>query len=375
VSAQNVTTSPFNIDIGGFATLGIGYADTAATSEGTISVGTPAAPGFSSGATPNDGQPVQIINNAEIHFNFSLVADNGLTFGYRAEFEMNNSSDAVDEFHGFVSGSFGEIQVGNQDGAADRFSGYYAGNVFTNAADGGGFLFDYTSTGVAVPDTGTDDTDDGSKITYYTPQIAGFRAGVSYAAAISDGVGSSNSDTNRTDEGFEFGAQYSNTFGAFSVSLGGGITYFTEDSPTRDDDTTYGAGIVVGFGGFKVSGMYSTDNQTFSTIATDGTLGSVSGSYEGFALGASYETGPWLVGVHYGQNLDAPTDDTDSSFGLSGEVVYSLAPGVRVGGVVEYASDSFGVGAGNRVVVDAVTGNPVRNDSAFAAGLFLGLTF
>ena len=356
-SAQNVTTSPFNLDIGGAATLGIGYVDTEATSEGT-------------GDSPNDGQPVQIINNAEIHFVFELVADNGLTFGYDAEFEMNNGGDRVDEFHGFVKGSFGEVQIGNQDGAADAFTGYYANTTFTNAADGAGFLFDYATTGVLVPDTGPGDTDDGSKITYFTPTIAGFRAGVSYAASSNDGVGTSNSDTNRSGEGIEVGAQYSNTFGGFSLRAGGGVTFFTDDDDNRPEDTTYGLGAVIGFGGFKVAGLYSTDNAS-QAISNGTTLRS---EYEGFGLSASYETGPWVAAITYGQTLDdVNITDADDIFGITGEVVYNLAPGVRTGVVVEYISDTYETNSAGQILVDA-DGNS-DSEAGFAAGLFLGLTF
>ena len=351
-SAQNVTSSPFNVDIGGSATLGLGYVDTAYTDQDNVN-GTA------------DGNPITIVDNAEFHLNFSLVADNGLTFGYKMEMEANGGANTADEYVAFVRGSFGTIEIGAEDGAADRLTGFWANYVFSNAGDGTGLLFDQGSTGVAVPDTDGADTGDGLKITYFTPSIAGFEAGVSYAANSNENSTSSNLATTGganpqplgdAGAGIEIGARYRNTFGGFSVNVGGGYTYFTSDNTEgagAPAESGYTLGAVVGFAGFEVSGIYGVDQFD------------VGNDNETFGLGASYSTGPWLFGVSYAQRLDNQDAALDDSYGIAGEVVYSLAPGVRTGVALEYASDSEEFGAG------AAAGT----DSAFAAGVFLGLTF
>jgi hypothetical protein len=343
-SAQNVTTSPFNLDIGGFATLGVGYVDSKASDNGR--------PADANGNGATDGQPVTITNNAEVHLNFELVADNGLTFGYKAEMELNDSAQNVDEYVGSVSGSFGRIEIGVEDGAHDRFGGYLNSYVFTHSGDGTGMLFDLQSDGVAAVDTDGRETNDGFKLSYFTPTIAGFAAGISYAASGDEGATASDV-TDDSGSGFEFGARYRNTFGAFSVSLGGGYTILTDDS---DDDQGATAGINLGFGNFEWGLNYGVD-------INDGT------DNQGIGTGITYTTGPWLAQVNFAYQLEHSNSAEDDTWGAGGEVVYSLAPGVRTGLAVEYASDTFDVNNAGR------TDFASDSDAGFAAGLFLGLTF
>jgi hypothetical protein len=323
-SASDVSTGAFDVNIGGFATLGFGYVDTAATDA-------------------VNGQPMQIVNNAELTPTFTLVADNGLTFGYKMELEVGTQGSGganADEYVASVRGSFGTFEIGVEDGAHDRLTGFYAANTFTNAADAGGLLFDLASTGVILPDTSGGDTGDDFKITYFTPTIAGFSAGVSYA--VGGEGGNSSDETNDNGEGFEIGARYAQSFGDFSVSLGGGYTYFTDANAV--DDPGYTVGGVLGYAGFELGLIYAAEDDDNAS----------------FGVSTSYETGPWQFGVIYGQVVDAPTGAVDDAYGISGEVVYALAPGVRTGLVVEYASDTV-AGADDQ--------------SGFATGLFLGLTF
>ena len=340
-SAQNVTSAPFDLDIGGSATLGLGYVDSAYNDEDDVTAG---------GA---DGNPFTIVDNAEFHLNFRLVADNGLTFGYKMEMEANgggSSGNNADEYVGFVSGSFGRIEIGAEDGAADRLTGFWADYVFTNAGDGTGLLFDQAAAGVAAVDTDGADTNDGLKVTYFTPSFSGFEAGVSYAATGAEGSTSSQNANGDLGSGFEVGARYRNTFGDISINVGGGYTYFLSDDAATEAGYTLGA--VVGFSGFEVSAIYGVDDRETGN------------DNEAFGLGASYSTGPWLFGLAYAQHLDH-SSEPDDAFGISGEVVYSLAPGVRTGIGLEYASDT----------TDRSRDFDAVNESGFAAGLFLGLTF
>ena len=334
-SAQTVSTPRFNTSVGGFMTMGLGYVGSEATDVA-------------------DGNEFIVVNNAELIINFTLVADNGLTFGAKGEFEMNGQANNVDEYVGFVSGSFGRIEVGAEDGAHDILVSGPVGGNFSAAADGGGFLFDYASTGVAAPNTQGNDTGDGLKVTYYTPSISGFRAGISLAPSSTEGPVATPT-SGQVGRGVELGAQYSNTFGSFSLFLGAGVTIFDEGdtvAPAAERDYGYTLNAKVGFAGFEVGAIWG---------ATEFNQG---GDNSAFGLGAAYKTGPWFFGIQYGQNVDQRVARIDDAFGISGEVNYALAPGVTTGFVVEYASDTFTnvVGVGN-------------SDDAMAAGVFLGLSF
>lgn len=341
-SAQTVSTPRFNTSIGGFMTLGFGYVDTEVSD-------TPAV-----GAT-NGGTEWSVVNNAEVIFNFSLVADNGLTFGAKVEFEANGQANNVDEYVGFVSGSFGRVEVGAEDGAHDILVGGPVGGNFTSAADGAGFLFDYNSNGVAAPNTQGNDTGDGLKITYYTPTFAGFRAGVSFAPNGTEGPVATPVNTD-AGQGIEVGAQYNNTFGDFSLFLAGGATFFTESGTTANQrDWSYTLNANVGFAGFRVGAIWGYTEWE-------------QGEESAYGIGADYRTGPWYFGVQWGQNVDQRSvaqggaGVPDDAYGISGEVNYALAPGVTAGAVVEYASDTTRTGW-------------ATDDSGFATGVFLGLSF
>jgi len=331
--------------VGGFATLGIGYVD-----------------------TDNHVTEVELVNNAEVIFNFRLVADNGITFGYKVEMEGSNGS--VDESVGFAQGSFGRAEIGEEDGAADRLAGGAAGaTAFSAAGDAAGFLFDYAAgESVGVVDTDGGDTSDDLKITYFTPKFAGFQAGASYVPG--DGSGTSTNGSNDSDEALEFGVGYDNTFGDFAVDLGFGyITYLDEDNngngseigpgfspidggPNVEDAFIFSAN--VGFGGFTVGGIYGVQQLTNDVTLPDGSTEDENG---GFAVGVNYETGPWGFGAQYAQGVGAEEDVV----GVSAGVDYALAPGVTTGAVVEFAENDFGVAG--------------AEDSAFAVGAFLGLNF
>jgi hypothetical protein len=290
--------------------------------------------------------------------NFSLVADNGITFGAKVEFEANGQSENVDEYVGFFSGSFGRVEVGAEDGAHDILVGGPVGGNFSAAADGGGFLFDYSSTGVAAPNTQGNDTGDGLKVTYYTPTFAGFRAGISAAPSSTEGPVAT-PVRGQEGRGLEVGAQYNNTFGGFSLFLAGGVTIFDEEeSVTNFRDYAYTLNAQVGFAGFKVGGIWGV------TEFDQGDENSA------FGLGAEYRTGPWFFGVQYGQNVSQQVSKIDDAMGISGEVNYALAPGVTAGFVVEYASDTFASNA-----IRNNNANGIEGEDAFAAGVFLGLNF
>jgi outer membrane protein OmpU len=359
--ATTVSTSNFNARIGGFMTAGIGYVDSDAHDAG-----------------------VEVVNNAEVIFNFSLVSDNGITFGAKVEFEAQGTSENADEYVASAQGVFGRIEIGREDGAADTIGRAPGNTAFTAAADEGGLLFDYAaSESTAFVFSNGADTGDTLKVTYYTPTFAGFRAGVSYVPGGDSGTsstiatgsnprefGQGGTSTNGADddaEAWEFGATYKNTFGGVSLNLGAAYVMF-EDSEAvgLDDSFTVVGG--VGFAGFTVGGTYHSTNGADRTAQPAGPGGPArtfsAGSNrdrDSYGVGANYATGPWLFGIQYAETIDGFAED---DFGVSLGADYALAPGVTVGAVVEYAD-------GER---QATTANP-GSDESYAAGVFMGLSF
>lgn len=343
---QVVSSSRFNTSITGFMNLGLSYVDSA-----------------ESGA--DDGNRFIISNNAEVHFVFGLTADNGLSFGARVEYEANGSSAYVDEYVGWVQGPFGRVEVGAEDGAADILGRGLPGGTFSAAANDDGVLFDLASTGVVEANAFGADTGDSLKVNYYTPTVAGFRAGLSLVPNATEGPTASAVDTT-AGRGVEIGAQWRGEFSGISLRLNSGATLFDEgDSVAVARDYAFTLGGSVGFAGFQFGVGFG---QTEADDGTDQVLG----------FGAQYATGPWMFGAQYGQRLDArPTrvraasggnpaifETFDDSYTLSGEVMYRLAPGVTTGVTVEHASDSF-----------RTSGPYTGTEAAYSGSVYLLLAF
>ncbi len=329
--ATTVTTNNFNARIGGFMTLGLGYID-----------------------SDQHKAEVEIVNNSEVVFNFTLTSDNGLTFGAKAEIENNGGPTTSDEYVGWVEGFFGRVEVGAEDGAHDRLGGRGAGaTAVTAAAAETGLLFDYAAgESTAVPTPRGTDTGDDLKVTYFTPRFAGFQAGASYSNGAEGPTSTDGSNGGR--EAYELGANYKNSFGGVSLDIGAGYTSFNDPQNARfggrAGDDSYTVVGNVGFAGFTVGGLWGVSS--YQTGDDD----------EGFGVGANYATGPWLFGVQYSEMVGGVKED---DYGVSLGVDYALAPGVTVGGVLEYADGTDG--AGNTRLADS--------DDSIAGGLFMNLGF
>lgn len=320
--ATGAAAQEWSVDLSGTMTGGLGYVDIDQVS---------------------DDQEFNVVRDGEIFVDARLVADNGLTFGVDVEFEATGSENS-DEAFLFVSGSFGRIEIGEADGAKDRY--HYFGMVtgpWSSAQDGGGLLFDYYAdeSGNALDVPGFD-TSDELKVSYFTPSIAGFSAGISYipddTSEGGDGNASAIQPTGDGRDAFEVGAGYQGSFGDFSFAAGIGYA----EAP--NDLDSIGGGVKGGFAGFEAGLSYS--------ITEEG-----SDEVEQLGFGVSYSTGPWTFGGDYAVELDTPAGEPEQQ-GFAIGVSYALAPGVAVGASGEYLDvDTAGV------------------DDALAFGTYIGLDF
>lgn len=344
----------------------------------TVSGGSVVGFGYVDSNVVEDGQT--IINRFDATVRSRLTADNGLSFDAYIVLRNNSGNIDQDGVGASVSGSFGTVQVGERNGAHRIALPRVPRSAFTAAGRGGGILFDGDYSRGQVPAGIGDDrggnTGFGTKITYLSPRFSGFQAGVSYSTG--------NRGSNRTvaaddisrdylNEGFEFGANYTNTFGDFRVALGAGYTTFTNSNATLDQG--YALSGNLGWGPFTVGASYGV--QDFNSGS----------NVEVLALGATYATGPWTFGLGFGMNVngrqvdlpapivDTPTleaalrststRDRDGDYGISFGVDYALAPGVTTGLVLEYSdADKSARGRNNQT-----------DQEAFAVGVFLGLQF
>jgi hypothetical protein len=266
--------------------------------------------------------------NTEVHVNGSIMADNGITFGFRVEFEADSGdTQHVDENSIFASGSFGKLEFGNNDGAEDSFmvngsnSGVDYGGVgnptsnFLSSAFGG-------AARTSVDLRGGVDTSDGTKITYTTPNFNGFSMGVSYTPDTSDGNdgnGFNDADAAGVHDNIGLGLGYEGEFNGVGLELGlvgaYGVSGF--DAEPEGDPWGIGGGLAVSFSGFTIAA-----GAVYDDFDDNGDTGWAAD------LGIGYAAGPWNFSVNGIYSEDDATDDT--LLGGSANIGYNLAPGVSV---------------------------------------------
>lgn len=168
-------------------------------------------------------------HDGEIHFKASTTLDNGLKIRTRVELESATSSaDQIDEAYVSVSGKWGEIRVGSEDNAAHLMVTPTMGSWATNV--GQNTNFDVTDW-IIVP-AGHNFTfssrlelreGDAEKVTYFTPRVAGFQAGVSYMPSGEEDKNGSNAPvTVDIKDGWAAAANYRAKFGGVGVGLAAG---------------------------------------------------------------------------------------------------------------------------------------------------------
>jgi hypothetical protein len=284
--------------------------------------------------------------NTEVHVNGTIMADNGITFGFRVEFEADAGEDNnVDENSVWASGSFGKLEFGNNDGAEDTFMV----NGSNSGVDYGGVgnpTSNFLSTAYAgdartsVDFRGGVDTSDATKITYTTPNFNGFSAGVSYTPDTADGT---DGNAYHAEEGtgihdnIGVGLGYDGEFNGVGIEIGLVGAFGKADAEPEDNVYGIGGGLAVSVAGF--------------TIAAGGIFDDFDGNGgEGYAfdLGIGYAQGPWNFSVN---GIYSEDDDSDDELlGGSANVGYNLAPGVSVFLTGFIGEEDLGSGDDNDIV-------------------------
>ena len=222
----------------------------------------------------------------------SFASDSGLTYGTSHSL-ANGSNDGMKVY---VSGSFGEFRVGGASAGAayDVDAAVTDGEASSPSGYSG-----KASTGKA--------TDNG--ISYFTPSVNGFSAGVSF-----DDAGAGASDN---DDVTEMGASYSQAVGDATVKL----SYATRDTSAAttggngSSATSMGASITMG----DLSVTLAANTQKTDNGSEDGSGTGIGVSYvlsEGLTLKAHTISGE--------DDADTSVDNTETAASLT----YVVAPGL-----------------------------------------------
>ncbi|WP_339859205.1 porin [Thalassospira alkalitolerans] len=251
-------------------------------------------------------------SDTEIHFKGSTTLDNGIEVGAVIELEGETSSDQVDEQYLYINGGFGQLKLGKDDGAADSLAitAPAVGPVGVNDGDLTNWVDAY------LPDTVQ--TSDAKRITYFTPSLGGFRAGLSYAD--SDEL---NTDNGTGDNVVSAGLAYDKDFGGWNLGL-------SAVGENKGEGNWYGLGGNVGVGNFTVGGSWGHIEDDYGLGDGDST-GSES---DNFDVGVSYAMDAATVSLSYAY-ADYGNRSTTDGAAATGEMstvdlgmAYSLGAGV-----------------------------------------------
>lgn len=319
----------------------------------------------------NPVNDIDFIRNTEIHFTGETTLDNGLIVGAHIETEADvantNDSLGVDESYVYFAGSWGRVNAGAEDGASyllqvaapsadSNIDGIrqfvnpvnlgtldQVGNVSANAAIGannsGGIDYDADASGK------------NDKLTYLSPVMNGFQAGLSYSPdtdfANENGIGlDDQADT--IGETYEAALRYEGNFNNVGVIAGAGYSHGDNEneSATGDDREQWNVGLDLDFGPFGVGAAYVEDNGAAT--------GAAAADEETLVVGVDYTTGAFKLGAsYYDQENSFAVNGLDTQR-YSGGVTYTYGPGMTFRGSIGYVEhEQTAIGGAGSNDVDA----------------------
>ncbi len=346
----------------------------------------------SAGDAGNHRKDFAITDKSRIQFDGSTTLDNGLQAGFRVQLRGNsapteipnqNSADQIDDHYLFLSSaSYGRVELGTTASAARKMF-YGPSTPLQPAAGLNSPNFQWMANGnpLTQPTTLIDFgiTDKAQKITYFTPRIAGFQLGVSYAPdnctqneniGLGNGNTSSPASVGNTASGtcifygptpfsndigqqknlIEGGANYAGKFGTvdFGAYLAAGHSNL-EAQPlasfgTLKDKQQYAGGFRVGVAGFTIGSSVRYDNLGTTRSGSATPLPTQRWDAN---IGVAYHTGPWGIGATYAYAQDKQKSATadlgkDKLNAQAIGVSYTLGPGILlVGGVEHLKFDAY----------------------------------
>ncbi len=320
----------------------------------------------SNGELADAAQSHTMGNDTEINVGGSTTLDNGITAGFSANIEGNGASAgsaALDERFVFFDGSFGLVRIGQVESARQSMTNFAPGGTTLFGVNSPFFIFANPGNAnffnVRTYNDGLGD-EDNIKLIYYTPTFNGFRIGVSYSpddATNGQYGGNAGDALGGLQNNASASAEFSNDFGDFSLRLMGGYETYTlevcnvnaagagviaaatfagaaavrtaadQNCDNNPDVVQFGG--TISFGEWSIGGGYQEADQVGNTATGGGR------DREDWDLGISWWSGPFGVGLQYGNaELDQADNTTDELKIYELGATYVLGPGVDVGAAV-----------------------------------------
>jgi outer membrane protein OmpU len=321
------------------------------------------------------------------HFNQNGTSklDNGLSVGVVVQFRSEAAAVQSDtEKRSYVRflGDFGEIRFGDQDDArlTKGFGAPIAGVIFGLNSP----YFEFNNAPMHTNSTTTPvDKKRAQRIAYFTPTIAGFSFGASYAPNSEKGnlpntaaAFATSRDPGQNSQAWSLAGTYDNKFGDFRLQ-GWAATSQTrqEASPGTavgamvENPRSYDGGAQVGFGPVKFGGSYEYVQNYLQTTTGAGL------NKKTWDLGAVYTVGPFATSLDFinsrqrgygnstGNNVTLLSSPVGAASANSADAhedqvqligAYVLGPGIELDAAVEFDHYTSGVAQ--------VAGNVSTND-------------
>lgn len=368
--------------------------------------------------------------DAEVHVSGETTLDNGLTVGFHTEQDLGGAT-YTNEVYAYFSGNWGRVNFGTEDGAAyllqvaapsadnniDGLRTYInaitAKNVFfTGVFDGvpGLPLVKTMSYGHLSDPYGTESTD---RITYFTPKVGGFQAGLSYTpyislfAADTSATAAPDPDNQLSlfDDSWEASLRWDGSVGDLGISAGAGYslaglqaehpialggTASTTAPRLSDGQNAWNAGLNLSWQNFSLGGSWlriNSENANGLDLGSDTNtidfVDYVDVAQDTIILGTAWDNGPWHLGASW---MNRHTGrEASGTFGADDGVLreldaamtrytvgagYAFGPGMTVNAALAWGgfdnatktANDGNAGTNDRDEDDNFTGSPALNN-------------
>lgn len=263
-----------------------------------------------------------VMGNAEIYFSGSTTLQNGVKIGAMIQLEAGTDSDTsdhtIDETYMTVDSKIGRLIVGNVKNVSNQMS-VTSPNVSTLGVQETDFrrvvtvpaYFSYNKATYALLD------DISTKISYITPTVSGFTAGISLMPG--------NKKKGKDDDNllipsggiklFKYGADatalFQHDFGSFDLETSASYTVYKPNLRANDEwakeknINEYGAGLNISFGNWSVGGSYHYTNMSRDTAE-------FLNPYANVAKGTSWDAGVKFSAGPFAASADVFQSRADS---------------------------------------------------------------
>lgn len=399
VLASAQAHAQIDVTVGGHTKNYLGWVDQDERSDNSVTAGT---------RESIEVRDFDMQRESELHFNAEGIADNGLTYGFHVEIEVDGGDNVlveqVEESYLYLSGTWGRLNAGSEDGAnyllqvaapsadsnidgirqyiqpvnytsvdatyqtvggaiTDALTLTAATNSLTagaNGIDDGLDIANMYSTRLLAKtwDYDNDATGKAEKLTYLSPVWNGFQFGLTYVPDVGDTGSFSGTLGHNTDdvfdaygEAYEGAARYEGNFNNVGFAIGAGYTHIDledEDGRVANPFGTVFNGALDDFSEWNAGIDLDIGPFGLGAIYTENNNGlDVNDDNETIVVGGDYTTGPFQFGVSYLNNED---DALGNGFEIetdryTGGVIYTAAPGLTFRGSISFIDHELDTGA------------------------------